>query len=514
MDRRKLPIGIQTFREIREEGHYYVDKTGYAKRLVDEGKHHFLSRPRRFGKSLFVDTLKELFEGSEALFEGLAIHGHWDWSVRHPVVRLDFSGGDYGEPGSLDEEVAAQLDEIEENAGLESRYPAASPRFAHLIRRLRGQTGRRVVVLVDEYDKPILDALGDPERARANRNYLRGLYGNIKRRDADIAFSFITGVSKFTRTSLFSGMNNLRDITLRPLHSAICGYTETDLDETFAPELEGLDREKIREWYNGYSWLGEDRVYNPFGILQLFDERQFEAWWFETGTPTFLVDLLKSRGIPSTDLDGMFADRDLLSSFDVDDIPHQALLFQTGYLTITDAIARDGSVAYRLGYPNREVRQALNRHLLRAWAPEMADIARAGDLGRLLADADLAGLEALLRAFLSSVPYHWHAKTPIARYEGHYATVVYSLLSGWGLDARVEDATSRGRIDLAVTAGGHAYLFEFKVLGSASEGAAMRQLREKGYADKYRAPGRTVHLVGIEFDPEKRNVATFETARA
>ncbi len=513
MDRRKLPIGIQTFRRIREDGHYYVDKTGYAKRLVDEGTHHFLSRPRRFGKSLFVDTLKELFEGSEALFEGLAVHGQWDWSVRHPVVRLSFARGNFKRPGYLDRNVAAQLDEIEEGVGLVARYPDAPERFAHLIRTLHERTGRRVVVLVDECDKPILDALGDPEQARANRDDLRGFYSAIKDSDTHVKFSLITGVSKFVGTSLFSGMNNLRDVTLDSRYSAICGYTEADLDRTFAPELDGLDRVAIREWYNGYSWLGEDRVYNPFGILQLFDKRRFGAWWFETGTPTFLVDLLKSRGIPSTELDGTVADDGLLSSFDIDNIPHQALLFQTGYLTIADVDSRGGSAAYRLGYPNREVRQALNRHLLRAWAPEMADVAQAGDLGRLLANADLAGLEALLRAFFASVPCHWHAKTPIADYEGHYATAVCSLLSGWGLDARVEDATSHGRIDLAVTAGGHAYLFEFKVLGSASEGSAMRQLREKGYADKYRGRGRMVHLVGVEFDPEKRNIATFETAR-
>ncbi len=514
MDRRKLPIGIQTFSEIREKGHYYVDKTGYAKRLVDEGKHHFLSRPRRFGKSLFVDTLKELFEGSEALFEGLAVHGQWDWSARHPVVRLSFGRGNFRKPGYLDEDVATQLELLEEQGGIEPRRASAPLRFSRLLRMLHERTGRRVVVLVDEYDKPVLDALGDPELARANRDDLRGLYSALKDSDPHIEFSFITGVSKFVGTSLFSGMNNLRDVTLDSRYSAICGYTEADLDRTFAPELDGLDRQAIREWYNGYSWLGEDRVYNPFGILQLFDKRRFGAWWFETGTPTFLVDLLKSRGIPSTDLDGMVVDDGLLSSFDIDKIPHQALLFQTGYLTIADVDARGGFATYRLGYPNREVRQALNRHLLRAWAPDMEEVARAGDLGRLLADADLAGLEALLRAFFASVPYHWYAKTPIAGYEGHYATAVYSLFSGWGLDARVEDATSHGRIDLAVTAGGHAYLFEFKVLGSASEGDALRQLREKGYADKYRGRGRTVHLVGVEFDPEKRNVATFETARA
>ena len=246
--RRKLPIGIQTFREIREDHCYYVDKTAYMGRLVAEGKHYFLSRPRRFGKSLFLDTLKELFEGNEPLFEGLAIHEQWDWSVRHPVLRLDFSGGNFKEPGSLHEDVMAQLDVMESEVAVAAGYDSAPVRFRHLMKALHQQSGQRVAVLVDEYDKPILDALETPEVARANRDYLHGLYSTIKFGDAHIKFTFLTGVSKFSKVSLFSGLNNLIDITLDPQYSAICGYTEADLDAVFAPELSGLDREEIRRW--------------------------------------------------------------------------------------------------------------------------------------------------------------------------------------------------------------------------------------------------------------------------
>ena len=312
--RRRLPIGIQTFREVREADCYYVDKTPYIERLVDEGKHYFLSRPRRFGKSLFVDTLKELCEGSEVLFEGFDIHDRWDWSVRHPVVRLDFSGDGFGEPGALRTNLMEQFDAIEREASVEPRYDTASGRSRHLIETLHRRTGQRVAVLIDEYDKPILDALGIPELARSHREALRGLYGNIKFCDAHIKFSLVTGVSKFSKVSLFSDLNNLNDITLDPRYSAICGYTEADVDTVFAPELTGLDRDEIRDWYNGSGWLGEEKVYNPFDILLLFDSRKFGAWWFETGTPTFLVDTLFRRRIPSVSLDGLLAGSDLLSS--------------------------------------------------------------------------------------------------------------------------------------------------------------------------------------------------------
>ena len=391
MVRRRLPIGMQTFRELRERDCYYVDKTAYIKRLLDEGKHYFLSRPRRFGKSLFLDTLKELFEGSEELFAGLYIHQRHDWSERHPVVRLSFGGGNFKEPANLDASVMAQLEGVAEQEGVSARYATAPERFAHLIRTLHAHAGQRVVVLVDEYDKPILDALVEkPEIARANRDYLRGLYGVIKDSDAHVRFTFLTGISKFSKVNLFSQLNNLTDLTLDRRYSAICGYTERDLDTVFAPELPGLDREQVREWYNGYRWRGAEKVYNPYDVLLLFDSREFAAHWFETGTPAFLVDTLFRRRISSVSLDEMVSTGDLLSAFDVEEIGTEALLFQTGYLTITGEETLGGLALYRLGYPNREVRQSLNRVLLRHLVQDPArQTVNSMRLARLLDDGRL-----------------------------------------------------------------------------------------------------------------------------
>ncbi len=508
---RRLPLGIQTFREIREEGCCYVDKTPYARRLVDEGKYWFLSRPRRFGKSLFLDTLKELFEGSEALFTGLAIHDRWDWSVRHPVVRLDFGGAHFRTPGALEADVLAQLDAIERAQQVEPRFETGPIRFRHLLRTLHERTRRRVVVLVDEYDKPILDLLDDPPAAREHRDYLRGLYGAIKFSDAHVHLAFLTGVSKFTKVSLFSGLNNLTDITLNPRYSAICGYTEADLDEVFGPELAGFDRERIRDWYNGYNWRGET-VYNPYDVLSLFREGEFQPWWFETGTPTFVVETLTRRGVSSVELDGMLGTDELLSAFDVEDIATEALLFQTGYLTIGGTETRGGETVYRLDYPNREVRQSLNRSLLRHLARDPRQTANRLRLYDLLEAGDVAGLQDLFHAFFAGIPYEWHTNNEIARYEGYYASVFYSYFAASGLDVTVEDSGSRGRLDMAVRAGGRVYVFEFKVLEQAGAGAALAQLRARGYADRYRAAGAPIHLVGVEFSRAERNVAAFEAA--
>ena len=515
MDRLKLPIGVQTFGKLREDGCYYVDKTAYVRRLLDGGSHYFLSRPRRFGKSLFLDTLKELFEGNEALFEGLHIHGHRDWSVRHPVVRLDFGPGHFKDPGHLEANVMEQLDAAERRAGLGSDYRTAPGRFTSLLERLHERTGQRAVVLIDEYDKPILNALDAPEVARANRDYLHGLYAVIKSSDAHVRFAFLTGVSKFSKVSLFSGLNNLQDLTLDPRYSAICGYTEADLDAVFAPELPGLDRDAIREWYNGYSWRGEEKVYNPFDILLLLRNREFRAWWFETGTPTFLVETLFRRRVTSVSLDGMLGGDDLLSTFDVDDIATEALLFQTGYLTITAEEDLGGESVYRLGYPNREVRQSLNRSLLRYLVKDATrQTANQVHLYRRLEANDFAGIEELFRAFFASIPYEWYTNNDIARYEGYYASVFYSYFAALGLDVIVEDSTSHGRLDMTVEFNDNVYLFEFKVVELAGEGAAMAQLRTRGYADKYRHLGRPIHLVAVEFSRETRNVVAFETARA
>ena len=524
MTRRRLPIGMQTLRKIREEGCYYVDKTSYISRLVDEGTHYFLSRPRRFGKSLFLDTLKELFEGNEALFEGLDIHARWDWSVRRPVVRLDFGAGHFREPGYLHTNVMTQLASVAEQAGVDTRHDTSPERFGHLIKALRERSGQSVAVLIDEYDKPILDALDTPDTARANRDYLQGLYAVIKTCDAHIRFSFLTGVSKFSKVSLFSGLNNLIDITLDPNFSAICGYTDADLDTVFAPELAELDRDAIRDWYNGYSWLGEEKVYNPFDILLLFRNRKFGAWWFETGTPSFLVETLIKRRVSSLALDDVIGSSELLSTFDVDNIGTEALLFQTGYLTITDEENLGGRWLYRLGYPNREVRQSLNEHLLQHLVKEPArQMENSVQLYRLLEANDFAGLEGLFHAFFASIPYEWYTNAcprmgesgnDIARYEGYYASVFYSYFAATGLDVTVEDRASHGRLDMAVRFNRNVYLFEFKVVEQASQGAAMAQLRSRRYADKYRHLGESIHHIAVEFSKDTRNVTAFEVAPA
>ena len=514
MTRRRLPIGIQTFRTIREEGFYYVDKTAHVRRLVADGSRYFLARPRRFGKSLLVDTLKELFEGDESLFDGLAVHDRWDWSVSRPVLRLSFGGGLFAEPGRLHANVMAQLDAVERETGVRSDYAGAPERFRDLLAQLHRRTGRRAAVLVDEYDRPILDALDVPDMARANRDFLRGLYAMIKDGDAHVGFAFLTGVSKFSKVSLFSGLNNLTDITLDPRYSALCGYTDADLDTVFAPELPGLDRDEIRTWYNGYSWRGPDRVYNPFDILLLFDRREFDAWWFETGTPTFLVDTLLARGVGGIALENLVASRDLLSSFDVDDMATEALLFQTGYLTITGTEVVGGKTLYRLGYPNREVRQSLNERLLRAMAPDASGQGtRKIALHALLRANDFAGLRRLFEAFFAGIPHDWHRKNPIARCEGCCASVFYSHFAALGLDVTVEDSSSHGRVDMAVRFNGQVYLFEFKVVDLEPKGAATAQLGARGYADKYRALGRPINLIGVEFSRETRNIVGFEVER-
>ena len=515
MTRRRLPLGIQTFRKVREDGCYYVDKTPWIGELLDRGKYYFLSRPRRFGKSLLLDTLKELFEGNEPLFRGLAIHDRWDWSARVPVVRLDFAGGGFGSPERLDANLEVQLDELEARFGIERRYERPQDRFRHLIWSLHERTGQRVAVLVDEYDKPILDTLAKPELAVAHREALRGLYGVVKASDAHLRFAILTGVSKFTRVSLFSELNNLTDITLDPRYGALCGFREEDLDAVFAPELDGLDRQRVRDWYRGYSWGGPERVYNSYGLLRLFDSRKFAGHWFETGTPMFLVETLVERGVSSVSLDGTMSTEDLLSVFDVEEIGTEALLFQTGYLTIAGEETRPRGTLYRLGYPNREVRQGLNEHLLRHLVRNtQRQLTNSVRLETLLESHDCAGLRELFHAFFASIPYEWYTKNDIARYEGYYASVFYSYFAALGYEVTVEESSNQGRLDMAVKAGGHVYLFEFKVAELTRAGSALGQLRERDYAAKYRAGGAPIHLVGVEFSHQTRNITAFEVEDA
>ncbi|HRD50515.1 MAG TPA: ATP-binding protein [Candidatus Contendobacter sp.] len=513
--RRKLPIGIQTFAKIREDDYYYVDKTRMAWRLAQESGYFFLSRPRRFGKSLLLDTLKELFEGNEPLFRGLYIHDRWDWKTIYPVIRLSFGGGVLKSPQNLNEALHRQLDEQEHRHALPARYPDLRSRFHDLITRRCEQTGQRVVVLVDEYDKPILDNITDRETALAMREALKDLYSVIKEADASTRFALLAGVSKFNKVSLFSGLNNLNDITVDANYSAICGYTETDVDTVFAPELEGLDREEIRRWYNGYNWLGE-AVYNPFDLLLLFDKRQFHPWWFETGTPGFLVKLLAERGFFTPNLARLRTGMELLSSFDVEQIAIEALLFQTGYLTLHQAEEPLlGHWIYTLGYPNHEVESSLNASLLTVYTddPSQSFAHRLRLLDLLLAH-DLAGLKDLFQAFFASIPHQWYDNNPIARYEGYYASVFYSYFAALGLDILLEDATHQGRIDMTVKFRGRIYLFEFKVVELFPDGRALQQIKDRGYAEKYRALGQPIHLIGIEFSRAERNIVGFEVETA
>jgi hypothetical protein len=313
--------------------------------------------------------------------------------------------------------------------------------------------------------------------------------------------------------SLFSGLNNLNDITVDANYSALCGYTEADLDRVFAPELEGLERERIRHWYNGYNWTGE-AVYNPFDLLLLFQKRQFRPWWFETATPTFLVDLLTERQVWLPALGQLETDAALLSTFDVDRMATEALLFQTGYLTIEREERRFGEYWYRLRYPNQEVYQSLTNSLLKAWTPNgQAMLANKSRLGQLLLANDFAGLESLCAALFAGIPSDWYRNNPIARYEGYYASVFYAYFASLGLDLTAEESSNAGRLDLALRFNDQVYLFEFKVVELSPEGRALAQIKARGYADKYRAEGVPVHLIGVEFSREGCNPAPAPTRR-
>jgi hypothetical protein len=508
--RRKLPIGIQTFREIREDNCYYVDKTGMAVDLVHTGKAYFLSRPRRFGKSLFLDTLKDMFEGHRDLFTGLAAETRWDWSKKFPVIRISFGEGIVHDRQALAAKITEQLDVNQETLGLTTRQPTLSGRFSELIRVAHAKYGQRVVVLVDEYDKPILDNITNETIARDMRDGLRDLYSVIKGQDASIKFAMLTGVSKFSKVSLFSGLNNLTDITVEAAYSALCGYTDADVDTVFAPELPGLDREQIRHWYNGYNWTGTS-VYNPFDLLLLFRSREFRPYWFETGTPTFLIDLLTQRQVFTPDLARLVALETLLSSFDVDFIPTEAIMFQAGYLTIDKVRHLPGMMQITLKYPNMEVRSSLNGALLQRLTN---DPARHGILAPKLYDLltanDFAGIQTLITAFYASIPNEWFANNKIAQYEGFYASVFYSYFAALGLDITCEESSNAGRLDMAVRFNHNVYLFEFKVVELVPEGRTLQQIKDKGYADKYRAAGEPIHLVGVEFSKLSRSVVGFE----
>ncbi|MBN2232202.1 MAG: ATP-binding protein [Deltaproteobacteria bacterium] len=491
---KKLPIGIQTFRVMREADYCYVDKTPFIVRLVNEGRYYFMARPRRFGKSLFIDTMAEAFAGTRELFTGLYLERHWDWETRSPVLRLDFSGGVLRRQEELDEAVLSRFSETAEQYGIELNLEKSLHLvFSDLVKAIYESTGRRVVILVDEYDKPILDNLTDSDRARELRDGLRNIYSVIKAQDACIHFVFLTGVSKLSKVSIFSGLNNLKDITLDRRYGSFCGYPETDLDEAFGEHLAGVDRDRLRHWYNGYNFLGES-VYNPFDILLFLDNREYGNYWFETGSPTFLIDLLAKRRVNLAELEHLTAGDTLLGSFDVGLMEPETILFQTGYLTI-QSVERlmDQDMLYHLGFPNHEVRKSLADSML-GFCTRGAGAGTSSQnrliLLRILEKNDLDGLRDLFHAFFASIPHDWYRKNEITAYEGFYASVVYCYFAALGLDVTPEDTTNKGRIDMTVHFAGRVYICEFKVNETGGPGTAIAQLKKRKYHEKFMGPAK------------------------
>lgn len=508
---KKLPLGIQNFPEIRNDDYVYIDKTEIAFNLARSGKYYFLSRPRRFGKSLFLDTLKCLFEGRVKLFGGLSIYDQWDWDKKYPVIKISFGSGIANDTQKLTEMIRLNLKESERANGVNAYDKSnCSNYFRTLITACRQQHKMPVVILIDEYDKPILDNITDGAVALEMRNSLKDLYSVIKDSDENIKFAFLTGVSKFSKMNLFSGLNNLRDITLSTEYATICGYTQKDIEYSFREYLEGVDLEELKRWYNGYSFSGE-AVYNPFDILLYFQEgKKFKSYWFETGTPTFLMDMIREKRYYLPDLEKLEVSEQTLNTFDVGNIPIESLMFQTGYLTIKSVDNIFSNTVYTLSYPNFEVKNAFNAYLV-GYLTEHAFHYTSRLYHALIYDR-FDVLRSELERLFASIPYSSHGN--LHNYEGFYVSVVYSFLASLGLDLTAEDITNKGRADLTLKFPGNdkVYIFEFKVIeeDKANSKKPLEQIKSKRYFEKYIDAGRKIFLIGVEFSKKDRNLATFE----
>jgi Protein of unknown function (DUF1703)./Predicted AAA-ATPase. len=516
-----LPIGISTLSRILEDGFVYIDKTEYAYALAKGPGRYFLSRPRRFGKSLFVDTLKEIFEGNEALFRGLRIHDKWDWSKKYPVIKIDFAVGAAGGLPALLKRIEYLLKDNAKRLGVKIEQDTDMPgMLSDLIKGCGEKYDSRVVLLVDEYDKPLLDNIEDTGVAAAIREELKSLYSVIKERDADLQFVFLTGVSKFSKVSIFSGINNLKDISLSEAFGAICGYTQEDLETTFGEHLAGVDWAELKSWYNGYNFLGEP-VYNPFDILLFISEgKKYGSYWFETGTPSFLVRMIRQRAYFLPDLDRISAGEELLSSFELDRIEPVTLLFQAGYLTIDTISYKMGKPFYTLRPPNREVRFALTDQLFSEYSGITDKKGEyQNEVWDALAAGDLAALETAIRRLFAGIPWRNFTNNEIVETEGYYASVLYAFFSAINCGVVPEDITNHGQADLTLTLGNKVYVTEIKVLGdkgalSDGRNPALDQIRERKYAEKYQGQaGREIYELGMVFGRRERNLIGFGGCR-
>jgi hypothetical protein len=514
---KRLPIGIQHLSKLMERNGVYVDKTQLVHQLVNEGTAYFLSRPRRFGKSLLVSTLQELFEGNQKLFKGLWIDDHWDWTETNPVIHISFAPLDY-QDGTLKDAIITELHAKAASHGLSLKGKSVKSCFNELLQLLHAKKGK-IVILIDEYDKPITDYLEDNglRQAKAHQKVLKSFYSVLK--DSDeinerVRLLFITGVSKFAKVSIFSDLNLLDDITLNEKYATITGYTQQELEHYFDDYLKIVEErlnishekliERMREWYDGYSWDGINHVYNPFGTLQFLSNRVFRNYWFSTGTPTFLLAQLKKHG--DFAVENSHVDSSFLEKYDLENIEPIQLLFQTGYLTVKTVDPMTGDMV--LDYPNKEVRDSLYRFLIHEIARSSRRINSGltmDDLQSAFETNNLPRVKVILNTFLGDLP----EETFRVKSEGLYHGLIHIIFSYLGAYIQSEVHSSHGRADTVVQTDTDVYIFEFKFKESAE--IAFQQILTNGYADKYRASGKRITGIGVNFCQTKKKVADWKT---
>ncbi|MGB0521563.1 MAG: AAA family ATPase [Flammeovirgaceae bacterium] len=505
----KLPIGIQDFSTLRTSNYLYVDKTEAIYKLATTGKYYFLSRPRRFGKSLLLSTLAELFRGNKSLFNSLWLEDQWDWTQKYPVIHIGFSSIGYKSLG-LARAISERLQEEASNHNIILEREGHENQFRELLSKLSSQKGN-VVLLIDEYDKPIIDYLEDVEAAKENQRILKAFYSVLKDADPQLKLLFLTGVSKFSRTSIFSELNNLIDLTVHPSYSSLTGYTQEELEHYFAPFIETLAAQyegkeallaEIKKWYNGYSWDGKVRVYNPFSILNFFGTGTFQNFWFESGTPTFLIKLLKKEDC--YDLENKKVPMGSVGNYELDAISPETLLFQTGYLTIKgQTIVRE----YILDYPNLEVKESMLQYLLANYATgrHLSAASPALRMAHALLENQLEALPDQMNALLGSIPYELHQEN-----EAYYHTVMHLAFSLMGVYIQSEVHVAKGRLDNIVTTDEAIYIFEFKVNGSVEK--ALQQIKDRDYAQAYLGNGKKVIGIGVNFNTTLKKIDGWQVA--
>ena len=504
------PVGIQNFEKIRKDDFFYIDKTALVYQLVKNGNYYFLSRPRRFGKSLLISTLEAYFEGKRELFEGLAIEKlEKDW-VKRPVLHLDLNTEKYETPESIENILNDTLCQWEKIYGTEPSETSLPLRFKGIIRRANEKTGHRVAILVDEYDKPMLQAIGNEELQRSFRSTLQAFYSVIKTMDGYIKFALLTGVTKFGKISVFSALNNLMDLSMWNDYVALCGITEQELRDNFKEGIEELAKAQrmtyeetcavLKENYDGYHFTEDSiGIYNPFSLLNTFAKRKFGNYWFETGTPTYLVELLKMHDYDLHEMAHVETDEDTLNSVDSSSTNPIPVIYRSGYLTIKEYDQRFGT--YRLGFPNREVEEGFMKFLLPFYA-NITKVDTTFNIQKFVREIESGDYDSFFRrlqSFFADTPYEL-----IRDLELHYQNVLFIVFKLIGFYVKAEYHTSNGRIDLVLQTNDFIYIMEFKLNGTAEE--ALRQINEKNYAQPFASDPRKLFKIGINFSNETRNI--------